>query len=159
MDIGEDWDGQAVPLLNATTFGAMYLDRGKQSADMPFHAFNSIAEGVEVPYRTPEDHRDGAMYIPSAATWILLAGKRIYELCESNHNRESNLYREGDSRDFVVNEADCKWHNDRGYSLDRRAFWKRRFCEIKMLQGFQDDVRDLAGRAFIKMSEVESQMK
>ena len=159
MDEEEDWDGHAVSLLNATTFGAMYLDRGKQSANMPFHAIGGIAEGVEAPYQTPEDFRNGAMYIPSAATWILLAGTKIYELCKNNHDRKSSLYRKDRSRGFVANEADYEWHNDRGYSLERWAFWKKRFGEIKMLQGLQDDVKDLAGKAFIKMNEIESQMK
>jgi hypothetical protein len=43
-----DWDNQALPLLNATTFGAMYLARGKQEI-MPFLAECSLMEGIEVP--------------------------------------------------------------------------------------------------------------
>lgn len=41
------WDDQAVSLLNATTFGAMYLARGKQLIGMLFHAEISLMQGIE----------------------------------------------------------------------------------------------------------------
>ena len=77
------WDDQAVPLLNATNFGAMYLARGKQLIGMLFHAEISLMQAIEVPCQTPDQERLTAIYVPPAATWILFAGERIYELCKS----------------------------------------------------------------------------
>lgn len=131
----------------------MYLDRGKLSANMPYHALCGITSGIEAGYQTPEDYRDGAIYIPSAATWFLIAGKKIYELCKSNYRRKDS------SRYLAKEKKDYQWRGDNGYCLERWAFWRKRFGEIKMTQGLQDDVKDIAGRAFIKMGEVESQMK
>ena len=84
---GGYWDAQAVPLLNATTFGAVYLALGRQSIGMPFHAEVSLMQGIEVPCQTLEQHRRAAMYVPPAATWVLLASPSIYELCKINHDR------------------------------------------------------------------------
>lgn len=59
------WDGQAVPLLNATTLGAVYLDRTKQSHSRrrggPTRRLISV--GIRVMYGSPR------------TTWILLAKK------------------------------------------------------------------------------------
>lgn len=120
---------------------------------MPYHALFGITSGVEEGYRTPEEYRNGAIFIPSAATWFLIAGKKIYELCKSNHRRKDGL------RYFFGEKQDHEWREDSGYCLERWAFWRKRFGEIKMTQGLRDDVKDIAGRAFIKMGEVESQMK
>ena len=44
------WDAQAAPLLNATTFGVVYLALGRQSIiGMQFHAEVSPMQGIEVP--------------------------------------------------------------------------------------------------------------
>jgi len=108
---GSDWDDQAVPLLNATTFGAMYLARGKKPIGMPFHAEVSLMQGVEVPCQTPEQHRRAAMYVPPAATWVLLAGESIHELCKSDYNRK-------DGAPGSTPEGDeWRWGKGRGYSL------------------------------------------
>lgn len=145
-----DWDDQAMLLLNATTFGAIYLARAKQSpGGMPFHAEVSLMHGVEVPYVTPEQQRYAAMYVPAAATWILLAGQRIYELCKSDYNRKDGA--PGLSRD----ENEWLWGKGRGYSLGRWAFWKKRFGEIRTTPGLQDGVRDLAARAISEMGQIE----
>lgn len=63
------WVDQAVHLLNATTFGAMYLARGKQLRGMLFHAEISLMQGIEVHCQTPDQQqRLPAMYVPPAAT-------------------------------------------------------------------------------------------
>lgn len=36
---------------------------------------------------------------------------------------------------YVVDEANCKWQQVRGYSLGRWAFWKERLDVIAMAQG------------------------
>ncbi|MCJ1423539.1 hypothetical protein MMC29_001423 [Sticta canariensis] len=109
-----DWDEQTVILLNATTFGAVYLARAKQPPQ-----------------------RYAAMYVPAAANWILLAGQRIYELCKSDYNRKDG------APGLSLDEIEWLWDKGRGYSLGRWALWKKRFGEVAITQGLQDGVRDL----------------
>lgn len=47
-----DRDAQAVPLLIATTFGAIYLALGRQPIGIPFYAAVGLTQGVEVPCQT-----------------------------------------------------------------------------------------------------------
>lgn len=136
----DDWDGQAIPLLNATTFAAVYLARSKDSVGTLSYAINSFRAGVKVPYQTSDQYWDAAVYVPPAVTWIILAGKRIYELCKSDLNREDGTLR---------NVA----------SLEQWAFWKKRFGKIAMTQVLQDKINDLAWRAAFKMSEIERQIE
>ncbi|MCJ1262146.1 hypothetical protein MMC22_002016 [Lobaria immixta] len=134
-EMEDDWDGQAIPLLNATTFAAVYLNRRKDSVGTLYYAIHSLTAGVEEPYQTPDQYRDAAMYVPPAVTWILLAGKWIYELCTHDMNCED------------------------GASLQQWAFWKKRFGEIAKTQGLQGEIKDHAWRAAFKMGEIESQIE
>lgn len=138
-------------MLNATTFGALYLARGKQPVGMLFHAEISLMQGIEVPYETPDQQRRAAMYVPSAATWILLAGEKMHELCKSDYDRKDG------AKGPTPYGDEWLWGKGRGYSLGRWALWKKRFGEITMTQGLQDDVKDLAARAASKMGEIERQ--
>ncbi|MCJ1268710.1 hypothetical protein MMC22_008598 [Lobaria immixta] len=89
-------------------------------------------------------------YVPPAATWILFAGERIYELCKSSVSSD-------DGAPATVPVDEWLWGEGRSYSLERWALWKKRFGDVAMTQGLQDDVKDLAGRAMFKMGKVESQ--
>ena len=119
---------------------------------MTWHAEASFVSGVEVPYQTPDQQREAEIYVPPAATWILLAGEKIHELCKSDYNRQERGRSSGAMASWL-------WCGDRGYSLGRWEYWKQRFGEIAMTQGFQDGVKDFAGRALSKMGMIESQMK
>lgn len=149
IEEGGSWDAQAVPLLNATTFAAMYLVDGKQSIGMPFHAEVSLMQGIEVPCETPEQQRCTSMYVPPAATWILLAGKSIYQLCKTDYNRKDGA--PGSTPDNVV----WLWGKGRGFGLERWAFWKGRFNDISGTQNLSDEVRDIASRAASAMDKCE----
>ena len=102
---------------------------------MAFHAEVGLMHGVEEPYQTPEEQRRAPTNVPPAATWILLAGEKIYELCKAN------LYRKDDQ--------------GRGYSLDRWALWKKRFGEIANIQGLTDGVKDIASKAASEIKRIE----
>jgi hypothetical protein len=149
--MGGNWDDQAVPLLNATTFGAMYLARGKQPIGMAFHAEVSFIQSVEVPCQTPEQQRRAGMYVPPAATWVLLAGQSIHELCKSDYHRKDG------APGSVWDGDEWLWGKGRGYSLGRWTFWKKRFGEIATTQGLKDDVKDIAARAASEMGIIEGQ--
>lgn len=130
-----DWtDTQRATLLNVTTFGALYLAYGRQSIGMPFHAEVSLMEGIEVPYQTPEQQRRAATNVPPAATWVLLAGEKIYELCTNDYDREDD--------------------KGRGYSLGRWALWKKRFRETAENQELTVVVKDIASKAASEMERI-----
>ena len=128
-----DWtDAQKATLLNVINFSALYLDHGQKDIGMSFHAEVSLMEGIEVPYQTPEQQRRAATVVPPAATWILLAGEKIYDLCKSGKDDKG-----------------------RGFSLRRWALWKAKFGEIATNQGLGDDVRDIASKTACEMGRVE----
>lgn len=140
-----------MPLLNATTFGTTYLARGKQPLGMWIYAEISFMEAIEVPYTTPDQLRRAAVYLPPAATWILLAGEKIHELCKSDLNREDG------APGWNMNGDDSLWGKSRGYSLGRWAWWKRGFGEIATMERLQDRLKDFAARASAEMDRIESQ--
>lgn len=118
---------------------------------MSFHAEISLMQGVEVPCQTPKQHRRAAMYVPPAATWILLAGEKIHELCKSDADRKDGAPGATPAGD------DWLWGKGRGFSVGRWALWKKRFEEIATISGLSDDVRDIAARAARAMRKVEDQ--
>ena len=148
MEEGE-WDAQAVTLINATTFGAIYLARGRQPVGMSFHAEVSLMQGIEVPYQTREQQRCAAVYVPPAATWVLLAGEKIYELCKADHDRKDS--------DPASNLGSDQWlwAKSRGYSLGRWAFWKKRFGDIAATSELKDGVKEIAERAASRMESID----
>lgn len=149
MEEGGDWDAQAVPLLNATTFGATYLALGRQPIGMAFHAEVSLMQAIEVPCQTPEQQRRAAMYVPPAATWVLFAGESIHKLCEIDHDRKDG------APGSTPNGDEWLWGKGRGYSLERWAFWKKRFGSIAATEDLKDSVRDIATRAKSVMESIE----
>jgi len=131
-----DWtEAQRATLISVTTFGALYLAHGLQPIGMSFHAEVSFMEGIEVPYGTPEQQRRAPTNVPPAATWILLAGEKIYELCKSNLDRKDD--------------------KGRGYTLARWALWKKRFGEIANTEQLNGSVKHIAARAFSEMKRIE----
>ena len=146
------WDAQAKALLNAITFGAMYLIIGKQDIGMAFHAEISLMQGIEVPCQTPEQQRRAVMFVPPAATWILIAGKSIHELCKTDHNRRD------DTPGSTPIGDEWLWGKRRGYSSGRWGLWKSRFRESATAQGLKDNVKEIAARASSEMDRVEGQM-
>ncbi len=128
-----DWtDAQRAILMNVVTFGAMYLSYGYKDIGMASHAEASFMDGVEVPYETLEEQRRAETVVPPAATWIFLAGDKIYELCKLG-----------------------KLDKGRGFSLGRWAIWKRRFSEIAANERLMRSVTLIAARAAFKMGKIE----
>ncbi|KAL8671695.1 MAG: hypothetical protein Q9168_003817, partial [Polycauliona sp. 1 TL-2023] len=120
-------------LLDVTTFGALFFHYGEVDLGMSFHADVSLEEGIEQePPQTPEQLRYARTDVPPAATWILIAGQDIYDLCKS--------------REVV---------RGRQYDLGRWAFWKTRFRAIAVNEGLTDDVKGYARRAVSRMTEIE----
>lgn len=121
--------------MNVITFGALYLLHGEKDIGMRFHAEVSFMDGIEVAYQTPQEQRRAVTLVPPAATWILIAGEKIYELCKHG-----------------------KLDRGRGYSLVRWALWKKKFSEIAVNQGLPKDVTLIAAQAATEMQKIENQM-
>ena len=134
LDEGDWTDSQRATLLNVTTFGALHLAHGRLSVGMPFHAEISLIEGIEVPYQTPEQQRRAVTNVPPAATWVLLAGGEMHELCTNDYKRQDD--------------------RGRGYSLWRWALWTKRFREIAENQELEDVVTDVASKAAFEMGRI-----
>ena len=148
-DEAGDEDSQTMRLLNAITFGARYLALGRHPIGMPFHAEVSLMQGIEVPCQTLEQQQRAATGVPQAATWVILAGERIYELCKIDYDRKDGA----PGSTWIGDE--WLWGKGRGYSLGRWALWKKRFREIATIQELKDGVKDIAARAASEMERIE----
>ena len=99
-------------------------------------------DGVEESYDTLEQRRRAYTVVPPAATWVLIAGEKIYELCKSNHNRNELLGQYG-----------------RGYSLGRWSVWKKRFGLIAATEGLGVGVCEIAQQAAGTMESIDGGLK
>lgn len=151
------WLAQATPFLNATSFAATCLSRVPTMTGMSFHAECCLGQALEGPYETPEPQYHGAMYVPSAATWILLAGERLYRLCKDDYQRRDSTSAGGGERLSGNGGGGRLSGNGSGFTLKRWAFWKQRFHDITATAEFDSSVRNYAKRAADEMKRIEDQ--
>jgi hypothetical protein len=145
-DMEEDaWLNQAPALLNATNFAARYFN-GDPSMGMSFYIEPCMREALEGRYGTPRPQACAAMYVPPAATWILLAGGKIYQLCRDDYQRK-------DGR--LVGHG-LAWEGY-GFSLDRWALWKQKFGDTMRSEGLESTVQEYARNAAREMERIEDQ--
>ena len=104
--------------------------------------------GIEVPCQTPEQQRRALIYVPPAATWILLAGEGVRELCKNDHDRQDGAPGSTSYGDEWL------WGRGRGYSLERWTLWKKRFFEIASTKELEDNVTEIAAKAAFEMERV-----
>ena len=125
--------------MNATTFGALYLARGIYPIGMDRRAEDALMAGIEdYSYDTADEHRRAATVVPPAATWLLLASEKIYELCKNDYMRREDMGRYG-----------------RGYSLARWSVWKQKFVSITAIDELEQSVRDIAEKAVSEMDRID----
>ena len=136
---------EVAALLNSAHFAATYWRRYGTAVD--FLTIGTISNGVEDDIKTQEELEEASIYVPPAATWILVAGDFIFDCCRQNFERrpyqgpsfsKTNLFK-----------------GDKGYSMERWAFWKQRFSEIAHMENVGAYARDFALRAFDEMVRVE----
>lgn len=143
MDQSE-WLAQAKPFLNATTFAATCLGRDPSVLDMSLHVQVCFMEAFEVPSEPQDPGARALMYVPPAATWIMLAGKQIHRLCMENYQRN----------DTVPGREGLLWTGS-GFSPERWAFWKKRFSETQKMLELDSRVREHAGKALVEMDRID----
>lgn len=132
---GNTWsDAQVAAEVNYATFGAYYLCQGKKDLSMAWQAEVSFSVALDDPHDTPEQQYWAELLVPAAATWFIQAATKFYDMC-----RDSS--------------------GVRGYSLERWAFWKRRFLEIATHQDLMISIRNVASRAASEMDKVDGGMQ
>jgi hypothetical protein len=146
-----DWYDQATPLFNATCFAARYLNQVKDVKGMVFHAEGSMRNGPEAPYQTKEQKYRARMYIPPAAMWILLAGKKLYQLCKDDYERNDH------PSSFQLSNDDLGWKGGSGLCIERWKFWKQKFSTIARMEDVGSAVREKAERATAEMERIENE--
>jgi hypothetical protein len=113
------------PLLDATTFAATLLAQAPFRTDMEFRACTALSAALRCPIFDLDDHQQAELYMPAAATWILIAGRQLRSACldqlEVAHTLELKP---------------CRWNE-----------WIQRFDEIAMEQGFSQSSQAWARRA------------
>ncbi|KAM0803716.1 hypothetical protein BDR22DRAFT_839698 [Usnea florida] len=151
---------EAQKLLRGSIFGALYLRKldpdgpPQDLVSMRKQALWSLMDALEVATESPGQIRRTEIYVPPAARWILIAGLNLYEYCRSNLDYEGE----------TVNQrwiggpeygSQCLFTGRDGFSVERWAFWKRRFEDIRGLQRVIDGVKNLAAEAAEMMAEIE----
>jgi len=142
-----EWLDQAPTLLNASTFGALFLSKTPFPTRMSFFVSVALIDGLEVSY--PQDQiRQAIMYIPPAAAWIRHAGDSIHKFCVDKHNGGAVCGQL---------EPGCTWEWTGGneFSIERWQFWKRRLGEVAAEQSLDEHVRSMAKEAEAKMDSIE----
>ena len=148
-DDESNWETQAASLRNATNFGAKYLAEGRQPIGMSSHAEISLMQGIEVPCQTLEQKQRALLYVPLAATWMIIGGEKIYALCQYDQDRKDDAPGSTGAGDEWL------WGKGRGYSMERWTFWRKRFTELVNTPGLKDDVRGFVEKAVVEMAQIE----
>ena len=140
----EEWLKQAAPLLNASIFGATLLARSDASPSMVFHVSDALAIAIEES-EVQADWRDAKMYIPPAASWMIIAGDKLYRYSNGQRDPKAPLA-----------SSHSLWNGENKFSLERWSFWKRRFLELAEVASFDDETQGFAAKAAARMTEIEA---
>lgn len=96
-----EWTGptEKAKFISVVTFGGTYLAHGNRDLGMSFHAGNDLVHALDETYTTVSEHTHDCaqlcaqVLVPPAATWMLLAASKIYQLCKQNTKRPFNMER------------------------------------------------------------------
>ncbi|KAI5204342.1 hypothetical protein AUEXF2481DRAFT_27210 [Aureobasidium subglaciale EXF-2481] len=140
-----EWHAQAPQLLNITTFAATLMLRSDGCPDLSFFASIAMDEGVDLPYDSKRElHEEWRMYVPPAATWIMVAGSKIRELCFVDELPEA------------ANRHSVRSHwGGRTYCPARWRFWKQRFDELARDTSIDERCQDFATQAARAMERLD----
>ena len=102
---------------------------------MAWRAEVSIRAALDEPHETPEQKYWAAYFVPVAATWLIQAATKIYDMCQDSNGVE-------------------------GYSLRRWAFWKRRLLEVANNEHLLTiSIRNMASRAACEMDKLDGEIQ
>ncbi|KAH0015931.1 hypothetical protein KCU78_g8022, partial [Aureobasidium melanogenum] len=141
-----EWHAQAPQLLNITVFAATLMARSDGNLDVSFPASIAMEMGVDRPYdNTRELQEEWCMYIPPAATWILIAGSKIREPCFMDELPEA----------ANQHSIRSQW-GGRTYCSRRWEFWKRRFKHLGEDTAIDDRCQGFTKQAYDAMDELDA---
>jgi hypothetical protein len=83
--------------------------------------------------------------VPIAATYFQLCAPVLYSACVSQWGLDES------------NWAGNLWTGEKGYSLPRWSFWKKRLAEIEESDLANDEIKSAITKALIEMDKAEKQ--
>jgi hypothetical protein len=111
--------------------------RANEKPKVSFPASIAMEEGLDKPYdETREAEEEWRMYLPPAATWILIAGSKLRELSFMDQLPE----------DDNQHSVRSRW-GGRTYCPERWMFWKQRFQQLA-----EDTTIDVQCRKYAKQA-------
>lgn len=140
-DEADEYFAQAPYFLNSSRFAATLLEEGHEVflLDLTGPADASLRQGVENPYDSTHEvvSREWKVLLPAAATWLLIAGKKVYQTCldEDEGSRRST--------------------GRRNWSRQMWEDWKEMLQKLSDREDIDEESRSFAARAGKKMAEVE----
>jgi hypothetical protein len=142
-----EWHAQAPERLNITIFAANLMARTKAKPNVSFVASIAMEEGIDMPYDdTRELKAEWRMYVPPAATWILIAGSKMRELSFMDQLPE----------DDNQHSVRSRW-GGRTYCQERWAFWKQQFQHLAGNTAIDAHCRGYAKQAFEAMCKLDNE--
>lgn len=142
-----EWHAQAPKLLNITVFATTLMVRSDGNFSVTFPASIAMEMGVDRPYdNTRELQEEWRMYIPPAATWILIAGSKIRGLCFTDELPET----------ANQHSIRCRW-GGRTFCSRRWDFWKRRFQQLAEDTAIGDRCQGYAKQAYDAMDKLDAE--
>ncbi|KAG9693694.1 hypothetical protein KCU95_g6347, partial [Aureobasidium melanogenum] len=141
------WHAQAPQLLNITVFAATLMVRSDGNFDVSFPASIAMEMGVDRLYDNARQlQEEWRMYIPPAATWILIAGSKIRELCFMDELSEA----------ANQHSIRSQW-GGRTYCPRRWEFWKRRFEQLAEDAAIDGPCQQYAEQAYDAMAKLDAE--
>jgi hypothetical protein len=120
--------------------------RANDKPKVSFPASIAMEEGLDKPYdETRELKEEWRMYVPPAATWVLIAGSKIHELCLMDQLPE----------DDNQHSVRSRW-GGRTYCQERWVFWKQRFQQLAEDTAIDARCQGYAKQAFEAMCKLDN---
>lgn len=107
---------------------------------MPHLATICLEDGLEKPYEDPKQWR---AYLKPAATWILIAGQKIRQLCFQDIPA---AYRD---------HATFHQWGDKTFCPERWDYWRKQFWKASRTIELETDYRDIAEQAMKEMDRLD----
>lgn len=145
----DDYLTQVPDLLNMTKFAAALLERGDFISGLPMQVSDCLSMGIEQDYNDKKDVNmkplEWQVLLPTASTWLIIAGKVIYDHCLNNEVEDPG----------ADAETQTGWGGGT-WTVQRWGFWKAQLGAFAERKDMDDECRGFAARAVQRMTEVES---
>lgn len=141
----DDYFARGQQVLNATGFAARLFERGLYASELHQEAALAIKDGIEQPFdehNKTKSQEELRYLLPIAATWLLIAGKKIYSISLANSLNDA---------EWSIGRREDQW----GWCKQRWELWHHRLQRLANSEDIDDACRDFASRAARKMADIE----